>query len=40
MATHEQQIKQWIETRQVVTIQLKQSSELNKLQSKFIIKHE
>lgn len=40
MATHEQQIKQWVETRQVVTIQLEQSPELNKLQSKFIIKHE
>lgn len=40
MATHEQQIKQWIDTRQVVTIQLEQSPELNKLQSKFIIKHE
>ena len=40
MATHEQQLKQWVETRQVVTIQLEQSPELNKLQSKFIIKHE
>jgi hypothetical protein len=40
MATHEQQIKQWIYTRQVVVIQLEQSPELNRLQSKFIIKHE
>jgi hypothetical protein len=40
MATHQQQITQWIKTKQVVTIQLENLPELNKLQSEFIIKHE
>ena len=40
MATHEQQIKHWIESNEVLTIQIGNEPELDQLQSKHILKYE